>query len=65
MLVCRLSVVEVKGVGDGPGPRVPPPVLVCIGIAFSPYIAAAGCLIHVYYYLKKELRKFSIEACGE
>jgi hypothetical protein len=40
-------------VGDGPGSRVCwglaclAPVLVCIGIAFSPYIVAVVCLVHV------------------
>jgi hypothetical protein len=45
------------------------PVLVCIGIALSPYIVAVVCL-SMYFYLrsttmKKELIKFSINACGE
>jgi hypothetical protein len=45
--------VVAKGVGkvvDGPGPcacTCPTPVLVCIGIAFPPYIVAIVCLVHV------------------
>jgi hypothetical protein len=38
-------------VGDGPGPcacRGLAPVLICIGIAFSPYIVAVVCLINVH-----------------
>jgi hypothetical protein len=45
--------VVAKGVGDGPGPRTCrglaclTPVLVCIKIAFSPFIVAVVCLTHV------------------
>jgi hypothetical protein len=56
MELVSLVAVAAKGVGevgDGRGPRAYrgfaclTPVLVCIGIAFCPYIVAVVCLIHV------------------
>jgi hypothetical protein len=46
------------------------PVLVCIGIAFSPHIVAVVCLTHVLLFEtanneEEILRKFSIKACEE
>jgi hypothetical protein len=45
------------------------PVLVCIRIAFFPYIVAVVCLIHVLLYetdnSEKELRNLSIKAYRE
>jgi hypothetical protein len=53
LMVVKIRLKAAKGVGevgDGPEPRTCrclTPVLVCIGIAFSPYIVAVVCRIEV------------------
>jgi hypothetical protein len=52
-------------VGDGPGPRVPH---TCIGTAFSAYIVAVLCIIHVLLSVtdnNEGIEKVSVKACEE
>jgi hypothetical protein len=60
-------------VDDGPGPgtcRGLTVVIVCIIIAFSPFIVAIIDALYMYFHLRvtavrKELRKFLMKACEE